>query len=61
MTLTKRLEVLDALADMVGVDRDKSVNDAIFDWAQGRVDGTMEKRLKESLSGMQGKSLNRAY
>ena len=46
-TSRKRLEVLDALADMEGIDRDEAVNDAIFHWAQDRVESTMEKRLKE--------------
>ena len=50
-TSRKRLEVLDALADMEGIDRDEAVNDAIFHWAQDRVDESMEKRLKEIFCG----------
>lgn len=50
-TSRKRLEVLDALADMEGIDRDEAVNDAIFRWAQDRVDGAMEKRLREIFCG----------
>ena len=50
-TSRKRLEVLEALADMEGMDRDQAVNDAIYRWAQARVDGGMEKRLKEIFCG----------
>ena len=50
MTSRKRLEVLDALADMEGMDRDEAVNDAIFHWAQDRVDDSMEQRLRKIFS-----------
>ena len=50
-TSRKRLEVLDALADLEGIDRDQAVNDAIFRWARDRVDGAMEKRLEEIFCG----------
>jgi hypothetical protein len=46
-TSRKRLEVLSALAEIEGIDRDQAVNDAIFHWAQDRVEITMERRLKE--------------
>ena len=45
--------MLEALADMEGIDRDEAVNDAIFHWAQDRVDGAMEKRLEEIFCGKQ--------
>lgn len=48
---SRRLEVLSALADMEGIDRDEAVNVAIFHWAQDRVDSSMEKRLREIFCG----------
>ena len=50
-TSRRRLEVLDALAEIEGIDRDQALNDAIFRWALGRVDEAMERRLKEIFCG----------
>lgn len=46
-TSRRRLEVLDALAEIEGIDRDEAVNDAIFRWLHDRVESSMERRLKE--------------
>ena len=46
-TSRKKLEILDALADMEGIDRDQALNDAIFRWSFDRVESSMEGRLKE--------------
>ena len=45
-TTQRRIDVIDALAEIEHLDRDTAINTALYEWAKGRIDGCMVERLK---------------
>lgn len=45
-TTQRRIDVIDALAEIEHLDRDTAINMALYEWAEERIDGCMVERLK---------------